>query len=207
MKFWADTHGMVGIAPDYRVNDRFGTFAYVAADDARAALKWVMDNAASLGVDPRRVVVNGTSAGGIVAFFAALRDATVTGDTADNPPFRPGALVSRAGSPDVTEESQVHTDDTTLRLGGYATPISPSRHPDVAFPPALIIHGDRDDEAGPTPSVDFCTVLIKLARDCQFDSKAGVGHGLSAPKNTAGVREDTRLFLTRLGLLPAVPAP
>ncbi|HWC02258.1 MAG TPA: alpha/beta hydrolase [Methylomirabilota bacterium] len=44
----------------------------VAADDAYAALRWVVANAARLGLDPRRVAIGGDSAGGNLATVAAL---------------------------------------------------------------------------------------------------------------------------------------
>ena len=49
--------GMVGIAPDYRTADRFGTTPVEATADARAAVRWVEDHATDLGIDTNRIVV------------------------------------------------------------------------------------------------------------------------------------------------------
>jgi len=204
-RYWAKTYGMVGIAPDYRVNDRFGTYCQVSADDGRAAIRWVQDHAVELGIDSARVVVSGSSAGGGVAFFAAMRDAPVTGSAADNPLMRPAAVVTRAGVPDITTESHIQPYRNADRFSTFGPVISPSVNLDSDFPPVLMDHGDQDTTVAPTPSVHFCSALIRLGRICEFNNKAGFGHDLSSgPKGLDEIHEETRVFLTKLGLLPAV---
>ena len=64
--------GLIGIAADYRVKERFATDATACVADARAAVRWLQEHAAELGLDPAKLVVSGSSAGGHLALWTAI---------------------------------------------------------------------------------------------------------------------------------------
>jgi acetyl esterase/lipase len=67
---WLDELGAVVVSVDYRLApDVTGT---TLVEDAYAGLVWLADHAEDLGVDPARLVVAGTSAGGGLAAGAVL---------------------------------------------------------------------------------------------------------------------------------------
>lgn len=59
---WLDRFGAVVVTVDYRLAPEFTGTTLV--DDCYTAMHWTATNAAELGIDPARIVVAGTSAGG-----------------------------------------------------------------------------------------------------------------------------------------------
>lgn len=63
---------MVGFVIEYRVTSE-GTTRADAIEDGVDAVDWVHDNAAALGIDPARIAIAGSSAGGALATEASNR--------------------------------------------------------------------------------------------------------------------------------------
>lgn len=64
------SHGAVVVAVDYRLAPEHP--APVAVEDCYATLRWAVDRAADLGIDPQRMVIAGQSAGAGLAAGVAL---------------------------------------------------------------------------------------------------------------------------------------
>ncbi|MBA4285858.1 MAG: hypothetical protein C0434_10045, partial [Xanthomonadaceae bacterium] len=206
-RYWANEQGMVAISVDQRVNDRYGTFAYVHADDARLVVRWVQENAAQLGADPSRIVVAGVSSGGGNAVWASLLEPPVTTSFRSNPLQRVAAVVMRSGVSSTADDSQL--SQTQLdRFGPFARDISPESGIDSQSGKFLMFHADGDLIFAQAANLRLCTQLRALGRVCEFNNIAGLGHNWS---DTPGTNEQSRVqeldFLQRMGILPSVQVP
>ena len=203
--YWAAVHGMVVVSPDQRANERFGTYAYVNADDARLVVQQVQQKAGMLGVDPAKVIVTGTSSGGGNAVWTSLLAPPVTSSIGSSPEFRPAAVVLRSGVSSTQPEAglaQVQLD----RFGSFAEEISPDLHIDDQISPYLIFHADADIVFAETANLNLCTRILALGRICEFYNQPGLGHDWPLDQASLDAsRAQEIAFFQRLGLLPVNP--
>lgn len=171
--------GYVACTIDYRLS---GTAHYPAAlVDCQSALKWVRTQSDLFAIDPDRVGVLGSSAGGHLVACLGVRD--------DDDPVsaRANCVVDIHGIHDfipIGESGVSPVNQSTVFLGGSLftkpdawTDASPALHVDADTAPMLLLH-DPDDTLVPyEQSIILANALMRAARPMQFLPTPGSGHG------------------------------
>jgi acetyl esterase/lipase len=167
--------------------------------DCKAAIAWLKREAPALGVDPERIAVFGSSAGGhLVAMLGVTAGVPGFGD----PDLRVAAVVDFFGpsnfltmnehpgrmdhdAPDSPESQliggpiQAHKERARL-----ATPMAYISADDA---PILILHGTKDDLVPFPQSVTFHAALQEAGVDATLVPVEGAGHGFGGPQVEARV--------------------
>ncbi len=169
--------GLVGIAPDYRAMGRHNSSPRGSVADARAALRWVQDHAAELGIDPARIAVGGNSAGGHVALWTALSTTPPGSSAAEAPRQKPAALILFSAVSDTSPLDGY----TPKRFGDDALALSPLHQLDAKMPPILMFHGDADQTVPYAQAVALHAKLVAGGNSCEFVTVPGGRHNIAEP--------------------------
>ncbi len=138
-------HGIVGIIPMFRTKADYEVTPEEILEEAREAWAWTYDNAAELGLDPVRISVAGSDAGGLMALHVALPDKparwSLFRKKKPTPPG-PAAVALFRGVCDLK-------GDSTFKLahaleGDQMEKLNPFRRLQKGLPPLFISHGGRD---------------------------------------------------------------
>jgi acetyl esterase/lipase/lysophospholipase L1-like esterase len=209
---WASKLGMVGVAPDYRTRKRMGGTPEDCISDARAAVRWVQEHAAELGIDPAKIAVMGTSAGGHIAAWTAIPRKGPGTDDPGSPDPLPAALILLNPVSDTKDGGY----GGTKRFGGSAERALACSVPDqmaATMPPVLIFHGTKDETVPYANSTALTEKLKATGNRCELVTFEGLGHSYYSSKfGAAGAaakdktEEEMAKFLASLELVPAVPA-
>ena len=162
-------------------------------DDAECAIRFLRTNAAALGIDPHRVAVWGSSAGGTIASLLG----TVSPDPVD-------AVVNMFGPADLSQFAGASSfSRTTLDLSLGSDPAvlrsaSPSSHVRPGLPPFLILHGTDDPLIG--QSVAFADQLRAAGDSATFVAVHGTGHQLDTPGQRPSVDQLVDIITTFLAV-------
>jgi acetyl esterase/lipase len=196
--------GMVGIAADYRVKERHNTDPSKSVADARAAFSWVLAHAAQFGIDPARIVVSGSSAGGHVALWTALSRTPWGSDPKEAPARKPAALVLMSAAIDTSKETGILAE----RFVGHGRDLSPFQNLDTRMPPMLIIHGDEDKAVPYAQAVTLARRLQETGNVAELATMVGVGHGYQGEEGARWRKQAPglmRAFFEQNGVLPKPP--
>jgi acetyl esterase len=194
--------GMIGIAADYRVFTRHGTDATACLADARAAMHWLQAHAADLGLDPQRIVVSGSSAGGLLALWTAIKANPPGSNPADAPLDKPATLILMWPAADLLLFRR--KDDP---FAGHARACSGTQNLDARMPPVLLLHGDADPTVPYRTSVELHRKLTETGNSCEFITMPGNGHGTTLPEWKEKLPRLIQEFLTGQKILPVQATP
>jgi acetyl esterase/lipase len=177
------SRGMVAMAADYRVSSRHDVKARDCVADAKSAVRWIRQNAASLGIDPERIAAGGGSAGGHLAactgvvpgFDESTEDARTSSVPGALVLFNPAVVLAPVdGQPPLNPD---RVNDIRERMGVEPMQLSPYHHVKTGAPPTIIFHG-RDDSTVPYRSAEqFTAAMEKAGARCKLLGYEGQGHG------------------------------
>ena len=203
---WAKTAaslGLVGIAPDYRTKNRNDVSPLGSVADSRAALHWVQEHAAELGLDPARIAVGGNSAGGHVALWTAITHAPPGSDDKESPRLKPAALILFS----TVSDTSATNGYTPKRFGEHTTALSPLHQLDPKMPPVLAFHGDADKTVPLAQALALRDALVASGNACELHIVPGGGHnfGNDVPEWKEKSRDLMIKFLKAQGLIGSAP--
>jgi acetyl esterase len=192
--------GMVAMAAEYRISSKHDSNPLDSFEDAKAAIRWVRENADIFGITPGRIASAGGSAGGHLAVAVACCPSVLETETRDTP----DAIVGFNPALDllVPKVEESWGPDVYSRL----ETISPLQNLEVTLPPMILFHGEADQTI-PIESIrEFVAKAEKLGVEPApiLVSYPGKDHGFFNTNRGDGVDyEDTMThtisFLRGLG--------
>ena len=204
--------GMVGIVADYRVKSRQGVQAKTCVEDALDALRYITENATSLGIDLKRIGVGGGSAGGHLAaslgtihasdpaapkVMALFNPATILAPISDDLSDAPIEELEKMNARYQAKEEHLRT-----RIGLEPVELSPFHHVASNTPPTIIFHGTKDKTVTFESAKLFASQLRKNGVFVDLKTYEGAGHGFfNREPYFSQTAKELEVFLIGLGWL------
>jgi acetyl esterase/lipase len=196
---WVAQGDYVGVSVGYRLS---GVATWPAqVHDCKAAIRWVRANADKLGIDPQKIGLWGSSAGGhLVALLGTSSDVKELDGSNGSPGVssRVACVVDYCGPSDFLLFSKSGFSATnpsgpvSKLLGGpvnekqdAARAASPATYVTKDDPPFLVVHGTADRTVPFAQGEKFYEKLKAVGVDATFVKIDGGSHGIGGPEITA----------------------
>lgn len=140
--------GLRVVAVQYRLSPEAP--APAGAEDCECALRFVFRHAAEYGIDPKRLVITGGSAGGHLALLTAFGGNGIDCPELPPPAMRAAAVINYYGPTDLVALYRSGMPSLKRWLRAAAEPetlarrLSPLAYVRKGVPPVLTLHGDGD---------------------------------------------------------------
>jgi acetyl esterase/lipase len=197
--------GFVAIAAEYRLTGEAAWPAQIC--DVKAVIRWVRKNAATLMIDPEKIVVEGFSAGGHLALLAAgTAHLDVFGESASafGVSANVAAVVSFFAPPLLTREVFPVRPPPAVNLLGpegnedAALAASPLHYVTPAFPPCFLLNGLHDPFMPYTLTQRLFEALMAAGAVVDLHYYHGQTHEFCAlPSQIAPVQAEVAAFIDR----------
>lgn len=164
--------GMVTFSAQYRLIKANKTTPQECVKDGKSALRWVRKNAATLGIDPQRILAGGGSAGGHIAAAVALCEGFNEEGENQSISCRPEALLLYNPVFDNGPGGFAHD-----LVKDYWKQISPIDNIDENAPPAIVILGTKDKFIPVATAERFETLMKEKKVRCELHLYQDKLHG------------------------------
>ncbi len=165
--------GLVSFSVEYRLaSAKTGVTVFDCVKDARSAVRYVRAHASELGIDPQKIIVNGSSAGGHLAVATAMFDAVNEDGEDTKVSSAPNALVLLFPVIDTSTEGYGNA-----RIGERWKELSPVHNVRAGLPPMITFHGTGDRSCPIKGAQTFHDGMLKAGNRSELVVNEGGAHG------------------------------
>jgi acetyl esterase/lipase len=178
-------NGFVVTSIDYRLAPEFKFPANI--EDVKCSIRYLRAHAAQYDINPNRIGLMGSSAGGHLVSLAGLADSKVGWDVGEYTNqssevqavvdmFGPEYIASGIGDPAIGDPTIFGSDPRDLQMASPPNYISRTPNTD---PPFLILQGDKDRTVPPYHSLRFYNDLLNAGQPAILQMVQNAGHGFA----------------------------